>query len=781
MLDITYEARGKEGPEIRLWGFDGEQQRVVVIDRSFLPSFFAIPREDPEATLREIESLRRVDLPLISSIKLVEKKYFGRPVKAIEIVCSDPAVLERYARRISKLRSVDRVLEDDLRYSTQYLIRTEVTPCAWHEVEVEEVGNYMGARVDRVYLAKETPKPIEEAKPVSLRVMSFAMMCYSKVGSPRPERDPIIVISVATNDGQEKQFMARDSSDAEVIAEFVGFVQEFDPDVIVGYASNREGWPYLIERAKRNRVALAVDRCDSEPHRSVYGHVSIVGRANVDWYDFAEDIPEIKVKTLANVADFLGVRKREERTIIEEVDIARYWDDPERRPKLLECSAEDARSILGISDAMLDFAIQLSSLTGLPLDHVGTAAIGFRVESFLMRRAHRLGELIPKRVERPYIPYVGALVLEPKPGMHEDVAVLDFKSMYPTLMIERNLSPDTYVPPKEPEPSAGVYVAPDVGHKFRRDPPGFYKQVLSTLIEARSAIRKKVKELDTKSVEYRILDARQKAIKVITNACYGYTGWIGARWFLKPVAEATTAWGRYAISSAIELASKLGLKIIYGDTDSLFVRYDPAKIEEFANEIEKQIGLEIKPDKIYKRILFTEAKKRYAGITTEGWLDIVGLEVVRGDWAEIAKNVQREVLKIILEERSVEKAVDYVRKQILALRGRKVPIERLIIWKALTKRLKEYAVRAPHVEAAKRLLEAGLELTLGDKVGYVIAKGPGKLYERAMPYTLASYDDIDLQYYEDYQIIPTAARILSVFDVSEEDLKPKTSLEGYLA
>ena len=301
---------------------------------------------------------------------------------------------------------------------------------------------------------------------------------------------------------------------------------------------------------------------------------------------------------------------------------------------------------------------------------------------------------------------------------------------------------------------------------------------MSRLIKARDEIRAKLKTLKPESPAYRIFDARQKAIKVITNATYGYAGWIGARWYIKPVAEAATAWGRYTIRNTIEIAKKLGLEVVYGDTDSIFIRYDPEKVEQLTNQIGKELGLEIKPDKIYKRILFTEAKKKYCGLLPDGRLDIVGLEVVRGDWAAVAKNVQERVLEIILKENSPQKAADYVRQYIADMRKGKVPFRDFVIWKTLTKKVEEYAVRTPHVEAAKMLKREGWDLTLGDKIGYVITAGSGRLYERVKPYVFASYEELDIEYYITNQVVPAAARILSMFGIKEKDLlaptRPKT-------
>jgi DNA polymerase I len=212
------------------------------------------------------------------------------------------------------------------------------------------------------------------------------------------------------------------------------------------------------------------------------------------------------------------------------------------------------------------------------------------------------------------------------------------------------------------------------------------------------------------------------------------------------------------------------LKVVYGDTDSIFIENDTAKIEKLEKEIKEKLGLEIAPDKLYVRVFFTEAKKRYAGLLPDGSLDIVGLEVVRGDWATIAKKVQERVLEIILKERSPKKAADYVRQFIYELRQRRVSLRELIVWKTLTKPVDEYEVRAAHVEAAKMLSEKGWKLAVGDKIGYVVTVGTGRLYERVKPYMFASYDDVDIEYYVSKQIVPAAARILESFGMTEDHL-----------
>jgi DNA polymerase I len=768
LLDINYEVKNGT-PEIWLWGVDNTGKRVLIIDRNFLAYFYVIieDRFDPAKVVNEIKKEQYT----IVKCEIVDRKFFGKPVKAIKAYSKDPDVIQKHANTLRKLEGVKDCLEDEVRYSMHYLIDNNVVPCEWHEIEATEEKSDISVQIDKVYAAKSYPKLIENTELPQLKILGFSTICYSREGSPKPERNPVVMMSVATNHRDKQQFIAdKDKDDKPILQAFMNYVRNFDPDIIVGYGTNGQDWPYLKERCKKLGLQLQVDRAKTEPHTSVYGHVSLTGRINLDLFDFSDEFPEVKVKTLENLADYLGVMKIENRTVIEDIDIADYWDDKEKRGVLKKFSTENTSCVMGITEAVMDFAVQLSSLVSLPLDHVGTAAVGFRVEWFLIKHAQKIGELVPKRIEQPYRPYTGAVVLKPESGLHENIAVLDFKSMYPSIMVAYNVSPDTYVSPKEPTPPGGVYEAPEVKHRFRKEPAGFYKEILSYLINVRDEIRSKMELASPKSVEYRVLDARQKAVKVITNASYGYAGWVGARWYMKPVAEAAAAWGRHTILDAIKMTERAGLKVVYGDTDSIFVRYEPEKIEILSEEIESKFGLEIKPDEIYVRIFFTEAKKRYAGLMSDGRLDIVGLEVMRGDWAAIAKKVQEKVLEIILKEQSPKKATQFVQQCISELRLKRFPYRDLIIWKTLAKPAEEYAVKASHVEAARMLREKGWEPSVGDKVGYVVVVGTGRLYERIKPYMFASYEEIDTEYYVSKQVVPAAARVLESFGVTEQQL-----------
>ncbi|MEZ0289916.1 MAG: DNA polymerase II [Sulfolobales archaeon] len=773
ILDISYEVVGNT-PVIIMWGVDRSNRRILIRDSSFRPYFYIVVDED-YSDEEIIGSLKKISNPRSPIIEIApeKKKYFGREIKVFKIKTLIPESVREYREKVRDLHFVKEVLEADIRFAMRYSIDKDLSPSSWHLLRVVEIPKSGLYRVDAEYELIDIIKRNTSSIPPPLRIIAFDIEVYNPRGSPRPDTDPVIIVAVMNDREEIVQFTAKsNNSDADVIRDFITYVNNYDPDVIVGYNSSLFDLPYLLERAKRDKISLEIGRRrGGEPRQSAYGHISIPGRLHVDLYHFAEEIPEVKIKSLDYVAEFFGVMKRSERTNINWYEIYRYWDDPGRREILLRYSRDDVISTYRIAEKILPYAIQLSALTGLPLDQVGAASVGNRLEWYLMREAFKYNELVPNREERPYEPYKGAIVLEPKPGLHDNIAVLDFSSMYPNIMIKYNIGPDTYVSSPEDCEKIECYRAPGTNYFFRRDPPGFYKRVLETLLRLRKSIRDEMKKYPPNSVEYRVLDERQRGVKVLANAAYGYMGWIGARWYFKQGAEAVTAWGRAIITSAMKIANELGLRIMYGDTDSIFVNYDEKRVNEFINRIARELDLEIKIDKIYTRVFFTEAKKRYIGLTVEGYIDIVGFEAVRGDWTDLAKEVQEEIAEIILKTGSVDKAVEYVRKIIRDLEEYRIPLEKLVIWKTLTKRLEEYEADAPHVRAAKILIARGGRVAIGDKIGYVIVRGAGKISDRAVPYIYADIKDLDTSYYIDHQIIPAALRVLGYFGITERSFK----------
>lgn len=764
LLDVTYGVVGN-APELRLFGITNNDKRVLVLDRSFRPYFYVLPSGDSSTVLANVK--RKLEGRVLG-VELVKRRLFGGEVDAIKVTATIPEKVRELREIAAEIPGVKDVLEADIRFSQRYLLDMGVKPSNWVVVDqCEEVkGNY---QVDLVCLAKTRPRMIEEHKLPNFRILALDIEVYNPRGMPNPDRDPIIIISTMTKEDGIKMFVADDSkNDAKIIREFVDYLRKYDPDIIVGYNNNGFDWPYLVNRSSRVGVKLTISRMGNPPEPSVYGHWSVIGRANVDLYNFIEEMGEIKVKSLDRAAEFLGVMRRDERVLIPGHRIYEYWDDKSKRDLLLRYARDDVVSTYGLAEKLLPFAIQLSSISGLPLDQVGASSVGARVEWMIFYEAVKRGELAPNREERPYETYKGAVVLEPRPGLHEDIAVIDFSSMYPSIMMKYNVSPDTLVIGD----CNDCYVAPENNYRFRKTPEGLYPGLLRVLVESRRKVRELMKNYPENSPDWVLLNERQRALKVMANAMYGYCGWLGARWYRREVAEAVTAWGRNLLKTVIEKARSLGLPIIYGDTDSLFVKNIGDKVDALINYINNELGFDVKVDKVYRRVLFTEAKKRYVGLTIDGEVDIVGFEAVRGDWAEVAKDVQENVAEIVLKTGDVGKAVAYVKSIIDKLKAFQFDIDDVIIWKTLDKSLNEYKVLTPHVAAAKQLIEAGYKVGKGDMVGYVIVKGGGaKLAYKVKPYILTKdIREIDVDYYIEKQVIPAAMRILEVLGVKESQL-----------
>jgi DNA polymerase I len=763
LLDLNHEAH--EGrPAIWLWGVTHDNKRVLAIDANFQAYFYLLPKKDQNINQLKERIEKEKPHPSVDKAVIEKRKRLGEERQVLKVFCKDPDTLEKCARECVKQLGVETSFEEKLRYSIKYQIEFEIRPCQWYTVEGIESSIDPGKyHVDKVYDTSGHPTPILRENAPKLRLLSFSILAVSPTGSPSAIRDPVRLVTWKTKENKADTIQSEKDSDEELIERLSRIQQRFDPDVVFSFGGNTFDWPYLIKRATKTKAKFSVGRDDGPARQSLYGHFSLTGRANVDLLDFSQDLYDVKIKTVENVARFLGVEAST--PTIDETEFFDHWTGNDRAA-LVEQMKAQATSIFNVGEDALDYTLQLSNLSALPPDQVLAAAVGFRVDSYLLMEAHKLGELIPGREELNIIPYKGAIVLEPSVGLHDNVAVLDFSAMYPSLMVKYNISPDTLVS----QGGDGVFDVPEVGHHFRKTPPGFYKIVLSQLIASRQAAKREAAKTPRGTPEHRILKAREKATKVITNATYGYAGWAGSRWYSREVAESAAALGRDTINKSIDIAKNLGLKVLYGDTDSLFVGNEEKLVNQFIKEIDKNLGLEINLGQLYKRILFTEAKKKYAGLLDDGELDVVGMEAIRGDWSNLARSVQNEVLKLVLQDGNPARARSYVTSLVKDLESAKIPKSSLVIWKTLTKRPDEYEVNAPHVEVARKMAKEGWPVTVGDKVGFIITKKPGKLYQKAEPHFKVSLDQVDYEYYVHNQIVPAATRVLEIFGLGEKDL-----------
>ena len=363
--------------------------------------------------------------------------------------------------------------------------------------------------------------------------------------------------------------------------------------------------------------------------------------------------------------------------------------------------------------------------------------------------------------------------------MHENLAVIDFAALYPSITSTYNVSIETL----------NCSCCKGEGHKvpglpfwFCKKREGFESKVVKDLLSERMKLKKDLKKMAPGTAEYHLLNERQMALKTIANASYGYYGFAASKWYSKECAESVTAYGRYWIQAIIEEADKRKFRTIYSDTDSAFLELGKKKKEElldFCESMNKELPgiMHIDLEDFYQRGMFIPreigggaAKKRYALIDQNGNLKIRGLEKVRRDWSSIARNTQEEVLRLILGKKDVEGAVSLVRDRIETLKKLGIELKDVVVYEQLSKPIEEYKLISPHIAAAKKLVDKGIPVSTGSVVGFVIEKGSGSVSQKAQPIEFAELKRIDTDYYIHHQILPVSLRILKVLGVDEERL-----------
>ena len=741
---------GSSGENICLLGLDSEGN-VVELNSHFDDYFFVLKKQGSEKVIGEVVR----EFPGVMVDEVV-RKLFGKDV-VLYRVSGDAEVLRRIRDVLRRRLGEENLFEDDIRDTIKYMVDNQVSPCTWYRVNAIDVGVYSGIKI--FSLKGLEPLDTDLGYP-PLKVLAIDMVVVSKLGEPDPKRDPINYIVLY--DGNDYYEYSGDRGDLELIKALNRDFSRLNPNVVVSFAGNSFIWPYLLARGKRLGIGIGLGMGGQEIHQSLYGHFSFFGRINIDLKEYVDDNPIFERKTLEELAGYVGIDYPEKS--IDVFGYPLYWE--RNRDYLIDYVKWRVRAIYAVFWELIDQIFGLSSVTGIPPDYVLTASSGRQAEHYIIKMSRKRGELVPKVLGRRARSYPGGLVLTPKKGLHENIAVIDFKSMYPSIIMKYNVSPDTIVK----EAGEGVEFFSELGVGVRRDVRGILPDIVENLVRERDEVRRLMRSISRESPMYRILDSKQRILKILANTMYGYMGWLGARWYSFEGASLITFLGRRIIKESIEKARELGLNIVYGDTDSVFIGYDEDKVREFLDWINSSLGMEAKIDKLYRRVLFTEAKKRYAGLTVDDKIDIVGLEYVRRDWCELARALQYRVLKLLLEGASRNRLLDEFRDVVNRVRSGDFSIDEVVIWEQITRDLSEYKANAPHIAVARLLSSRGWRIRKGMFIGYVIVKGEGPLYKRAVHYLDATPEMVDKEYYIKNQLLPVVARVLEPIGVSDKVL-----------
>ncbi|ABR56237.1 DNA polymerase Pol2 [Methanococcus aeolicus Nankai-3] len=649
-----------------------------------------------------------------------------------------------------------------------------------------------------------------------LKAVSFDMEVHFKDREPEPEKDAILMTSFYSHDKKinkkikkvitykpfEHESVEIVKDEKELIKKTMELLKQYN--IIYTYNGDNFDFPYLKRRAEHLKIPLNF----GENHKLKLSKggmnlkSAISGIVHIDLYPIARRTLNLTKYKLEDVSkELFNIEKLE----VGHHNIVPLWNN--NNPKLVEYSLQDAEYTYKIGEYFLPLEIMFSNIVGQCLFDISRMSSSNMVEYLLLKHSFNKNYLAPNRPygneyqNRLKEGYEGGYVKEPIKGMHDNIVSMDFRALYPSIIISYNISPDTINCPCCGDTNDKI-----LGYWFCKKKIGIIPEILKDLIERRKNIKDVLKNKNTtennkddnnknNNENYKLLNYEQQSIKILANSFYGYMAYPRARWYSKECAEVITHLGRAYIRKTIEEAENNGFNVIYADTDGLYAILDENKNKntnkenilnktiKFLNEINRELPekMELEFEGYYKRGIFI-TKKRYALIDENNKIIVKGLEFVRRDWSNIAKKTQKKVLNTLLKEGDVETAKQIIKDTINDLKNlpqskigespggdKKINPKDLIIYKQLTKDISEYSTATPHIAVAKKMRDRGDRLKIGDVIGFVIVNGSSPISERAtIPEQATNYD---ANYYIDNQVLPPVLRIMEAIGITKDELK----------
>ncbi|MBB3169509.1 DNA polymerase II [Simiduia aestuariiviva] len=577
-------------------------------------------------------------------------------------------------------------------------------------------------------------------------------------------------------------------SERDCLDKFLRALRLLDPDILIGW--NLVGFDlWMLQRfcdAARLPFTLGRDgkapRWREEGGDSERRYVHIAGRVALDGIELlkaaAYNFDSFSLQSVSS--QVLGAGKLIDHADRGEEILRQYRED---KPALAAYNVQDCQLVSDIFAKLklLDFAVARARLTGLPLDRIGGSVAAF--EYAYLPLLHRAGFVAPNLGDvQSDIVSPGGYVMDSRPGVYTDVIVLDFKSLYPSIIRSFLIDPCGYWLARVADFNAELHVDGFNGAYFVKD-----GHLLPAIIEKLWAARDAAKRADDQPLSH--------AIKIIMNSFYGVLGSEGCRFFDPRVCSSITLRGHEIIQRSREWIETQGFDVIYGDTDSVFVWVPPDAAEQSAAEVGAQLAqslnhwwcdnlrdehgvqsaLEIEFETHFEQFFMPTirgseqgSKKRYAGIVRDGderKLVFKGLESVRTDWTPLAREFQTQLYwKLFNGEPFAEWVQAWVASVLAGERD-----DQLVYRKRLRRKLHDYAKnRPPHVQAALQLDAAGETPRRGDWISYwITVNGPEPVSLRK---AASAPSPLDYGHYLERQLLPVADAILPFYGSSFGEL-----------
>jgi DNA polymerase-2 len=630
----------------------------------------------------------------------------GSEVEVMEIELGDPSGYIQLPRILSPWEERVTFYNCDVPLPQAYLYEKGIFPTGKCIVEVE------GNRIFKIYADPSESVWVDDGGFPDLRVMELRTngdSTYPSEFAPYPHSTEIVLEC----EGYQLEMEQVD------LQEIKKFIKRFDPDVILSDNGDASLFPFLFALEGREKVSLPWDR---EPY-------PLKRQVNPKGYSYFS-----------------------------------YGRTYYRAPAYLLFGRWhiDRRNSFIHGESDMEGLIELARLAKVPVQRMARTSPGTAITSIQLDRAFQDHILIPWRKGEPerfktawdlLVADKGGLVFQPKLGIFENVAEIDFASMYPTIMAIHNISAETVL--------CGCcqnHQVPEAGYTICQRREGIVPKVLRPLLARRTWLKKMAKEGPLEKRE--TYDRRQVALKWTLVTCFGYLGYRNARFGKIEAHEAVTAFGREKLLQAKEICEEAGFELLHAITDSLWIRKQDLNEEavlELCHKISESTGITMSLEGIYRWMAFLPSKgnpespvaNRYFGLFENGKLKARGLAFRRGDTPPLIQEAQLRMLEVLAETRNAEeyhskipKILDLLLDYSLVLKNGQARSESLAIRRTISQEPNDYKVDSPIALAAQQLEDSGIPIHPGEKVSYIIKDAQSRnKSERVKPFPLMSPDD----------------------------------------
>ncbi len=738
-----------------------------------------------------------------------------------------------------------RAWEADIRYHLNYIFDRQLIPGLIYKVkneklkklnfeEIDENSKIMANELRELFKSESQEiqefseefsdifiTPIPDVKRMAMDIEVMVGERDYKIPDPRLARQEVISISFVATDGLKLVYILEREgykfeklhkefpSDAKVVffksekdllTETFRLIWEYP--VLLTFNGDNFDLNYLFHRAEKLKIERDLNpihvkrgfgilsKAECDLRRGI--HIDLFNlffNRSISGYAFGGAYESASLNAIS--AALLGEEKYQHEEIIHEMeyDILSWYN---LKDSILTLDLTKFNNSL-----VWNLIILLCRITKMPIHDMIRRQISTWIQNIFYFEHRRKKALIPHRSEIKKVKpggilsskfdddkFLGAYVVQPVPGIHFDVVVMDFASLYPSIIKEYNLSYETVLCPHKDDEDNMVKGTPYhiCTHKMGifAYVVGFFRDIRVKYFKPKSSD----KSLSEKQRSYYL--TIQQALKVFINGSYGVFGSQNFPLFCLPVAESTTGIGQYSIKQTINKAEELGVQVLYGDTDSVFLK-NPTKtqMKEISDWSKKELDLDLEEEKTYQFLALSERKKNYVGIYKDTkYTDIKGLVAKKKNTPDFIKTVFSELIEILKNItnnaeflRAKDKIIEIVRNNLKKIgKPNTFNLEDYAINIALQKDIKSYIKVVPqHVRAAKELRDVtGKVFQKGETVSFI--KSKGNIGAKAIE--LAKLQDIDTKKYKEL-LISALEQVLDALGITYEEIKGIKKMDAF--